>query len=383
VARITVSQLLARLPLGMLALGVLIHVNASTGSYGFGGVVLACFSVAEAAIGPVSSRLLGRWGVRRVLLVTTVVCSAAILLIALTPPSLGIYLVLGSIAGLSVPPIMPAVRSLYPQLVRPDLLHALFTLDTSSQEAIWIVGPVLAAVLASSVSTVLPLVVAAGVMLAGGAWLITAPGLRAVRIAENTARFGRALLHGTVALSGITSFMLVASFCALEVAVLARGGGASTMSGITIASNAFGSMLGGVLLGRRASGRRSVVILMASILIFTAWAGIASNEWVLLVTVFLAGFGFAPAVGTMYSYVSISVPEGQLPEAFGWLNTGSLTGAAVGTAVGGFATDTLGAGGAFAAATAFAAAGVLFAAAARAWYPTAAAISGSRSVERA
>lgn len=369
VARVTASQLTARLPFGMIAIGVLIHVNASTGSYGIGGIVLACFSIGEAISGPVSGRLLGHFGVRPVLLVSTVMCAVCITGIALLPPSAILSSALGTVAGLSVPPIMPAVRTLYPALVPVELLQSLFALDTSSQEAIWIVGPVLATILASTISPAAPLLVASAIMVLGGAWLVATPSLRVLRIPRSTAAFGRALLYGPVALSGIASFALVSSFCALEVAILARGGGANAGSGVVIAMNALGSMIGGILLGRRSAGRPTVVLLLVSVLVFTSLAGIATTDWMLICAVFLAGFGFAPAIAAMYSFIAASLPRHDLPEAYGWLSTGSLMGVAVGTAVGGFATDGFGAPGAFFIASMFAAMGVLVVVAAKAWYP--------------
>jgi MFS family permease len=374
VGRITASQLTARLPFGMISIAVLLHVNASTGTYGLGGIVLACFSVGEAISGPVAGRLLGLWGARPVLLVSTFICALSVAGIAVLPASPVYTTALGAIAGLTVPPIMPAVRTLYPALVPPGLLQSLFALDTSSQEAIWIVGPLLATILASAVSTALPLLVAAAIMVLAGIWLIAAPALRGLHVPRSDAAFGRALLHGTVALSGIASFTLVASFCALEVAILARGGGANPVSGAVIAANALGSMTGGILLGRRTAGRPTIVLLFAGVLVFTALSAIPLGYWFLLCTVFLAGVGFAPAVAAMYTFIAASLPRHDLPEAYGWLSTGSLVGVAAGTAVGGFATDGYGALGAFAAATAFAALGVVVVVVAKGWYPKPAAI---------
>jgi predicted MFS family arabinose efflux permease len=136
-----------------------------------------------------------------------------------------------------------------------------------------------------------------------------------------------------------------------------------------IASNALGSMIGGILLGRRNAGRPTVVLLLVSVLVFTSLAGLATADWMLLCTVFLAGFGFAPAIAAMYSFIATSLPRHDLPEAYGWLSTGSLIGVAVGTALGGFATDGYGAPGAFFIASAFAAMGVVVVIAAKAWYP--------------
>ena len=56
-------------------------------------------------------------------------------------PSPG-YMVVGFVAGLSYPPIQPAVRTIYPKMVNSRQLTPLFSLDASAQEIIWVAGPV-------------------------------------------------------------------------------------------------------------------------------------------------------------------------------------------------------------------------------------------------
>ena len=52
VLNVTASQLFARLPLGMLNLAILLHVQSSSGSYAVAGAVVACVSVGEAVAMP-------------------------------------------------------------------------------------------------------------------------------------------------------------------------------------------------------------------------------------------------------------------------------------------------------------------------------------------
>ena len=66
---------------------------------------------------------------------------------------------------------------------------------------------------------------------------------------------------------------------------------------------------------------------------------------------FLSGLGFAPSLAALYALVSEALPESSTPEAFGWLNTAGLIGAATGTAVAGVLGDALSAAGPFIAAT--------------------------------
>jgi MFS family permease len=368
VARVTASQLLSRLPFGMVSIAVLVHVNASTGTYGQGGLVLGALSIGEAVAGPLGARLLTRLGVRPVLGATSILCAAALAGLALVPVALVPDLLLGAAAGLTVPPVMPAIRALYPRLVPSNFLHALFTLDASSQEAIWVVGPLLATALVAF-SSRFALLVAAVLLVVGCLWLLSVPQLVAFRLARPVNGFGTSLGNGTVILAAGTSFMLVASFLALEVGVLARGGGANFGTGVTIAANALGSMTGGLLLGRVMKGQRSIVLVTATVFVFTTLCLVVTGGWLLVLLVFLAGVGFAPVTATLYSYVSVALSEEEAPEAFGWITTASLAGAAVGTAVAGYGTDGFGPVGAVGVSAAFALLSVLVAGSRRAWYP--------------
>ena len=76
------AQLLARFPFGMLSLALLLHVERTHHSYAAAGLVLAATSIGQAIAGPLTSRWMGVWGMRRVLSLTTVVCAAGLVAIA-------------------------------------------------------------------------------------------------------------------------------------------------------------------------------------------------------------------------------------------------------------------------------------------------------------
>jgi MFS family permease len=117
------------------------------------------------------------------------------------------------------------------------------------------------------------------------------------------------------------------------------------------------------------SGQRSIVLVMATVVVFTGLCLFVPGGWLLVLLVFLAGVGFAPVTATLYSYVSITVPEHEAPEAFGWITTASLAGAALGTALAGYGADAFGPAGAIAVSTGLALVGVLVAGLATRWYP--------------
>jgi MFS family permease len=83
--------------------------------------------------------------------------------------------------------------------------------------------------------------------------------------------------------------------------------------------------------------------------------------WWLGGTLVLAGIGIAPALAVLFAMTSASVKFSDTAEAFGWVGTGQLIGAAAGSAIAGFLIDGIGPQGAYVAATGFATAGLLVA----------------------
>ncbi|WP_348534947.1 MFS transporter [Pseudolysinimonas kribbensis] len=182
VARIIAAQLVARFPGGMISLGFLLHLERIFHSYGSAGLVLAATSVGQAVSGPLTSRWMGRWGMRPVLLLTVGVCAIALTTIALAPLPLWGYMAAGLVAGLSYPPIQPAVRTIYPKLVNSRQLTPLFSLDASAQELIWIAGPVIVTFVATQISTTIGILLSVVFLVGGGAWFIFSPEVGRVRI---------------------------------------------------------------------------------------------------------------------------------------------------------------------------------------------------------
>lgn len=63
------------------------------------------------------------------------------------------------------------------------------------------------------------------------------------------------------------------------------------------------------------------------------------NVWWIGATLFVAGIGIAPALAVLSAVTTASVKFSDTAEAFGWVGTGQLIGAAVGSAVTGFLID--------------------------------------------
>jgi MFS family permease len=339
VFRVTASQLFARLPLGMLSLAILMHVSETTGSYAQAGVVVACVSLAEAIAMPVSARLTGALGVAPVVLSAAAINGVGFVALALAPPHLLLLAALGTLVGATIPPMMPVVRALYPRMVPADTVRALFAFDTTAQELIWVTGPVVVTVLASLVSTAVPLLAAAGITVTGSIAFVLSLQPSQPWVTRSRSPFGRVLVRQEVILALAANLALVSSFMAMEVAVVAQLG--HSMAGVAISVSSVGSLIGGLLLGQRRLGLGSLVAMLGVVMAGTALTGLFTGP-LQFVALFAAGFGFAPAMAALYHAVSSGVAEQAAAEAFGWLNTGALAGGAAGTAVSGVVNDAWG-----------------------------------------
>ncbi|MCD2444317.1 MFS transporter [Agromyces sp. SYSU K20354] len=369
VARIIAAQLTARFPSGMLSLAFLLHVEQQTGSYGAAGLVLAATSIGQAVAGPLTSRLMGRFGMRPVLVFTLVICASAVVAIGVLPLTVPLYMAVGLVAGLATPPVQPAVRTIYPKMVNSRQLTPLFSLDASAQEIIWVVGPVVTTFVATQIGTLQAILLAAAMMVGGGIWFISSPELGRVRIPRSKRRFGVVLTRPAVMLATIVGFLLIGACAALEAGVVAVFGHDGAEAGIVLAIFSVGSLAGGLFLGHVPIGPWSTARRLLIVFAGMALAAFLMDFWWLSVTLFVAGIGIAPALAVLFAIVSASVKFSDTAEAYGWVGTGQLIGAALGSAVAGFLIDAYSAQGAFWAAAGLALLGMLAAVVGRPWHP--------------
>lgn len=343
-ARVIASQLAARLPAGMFSLGMLMHVERVQGNYTSAGTVLAAFSIGMAAAGPVITRQLNRFGTLPVLLTCLLVTTTSLTPLVIFQLPLWAMTLLAAAAGATIPPVQPTVRTLYPKLVPHHLVTALFSLDAALQEIIWVLGPVVITVLVVSLGTVTALLVVIGVQLIGVMLFILEPAVRGLRIPTATGRFGKVLLKPSVLLMTFTSLLLIGSLAAMEAAVVAWFGEGSLLGGVVLAISAIGSLIGGLAIGQRPIRIWSLPTRLLVLALGLVAAVLVSGFWGLTTALFVAGLGTAPSIAAVSSVIAGSVPFADTAEAYGWITTGQLIGAAAGSALAGLAIDSLGGG---------------------------------------
>lgn len=340
-ARIVSSQLLARFPFGMMTLGFVMHIEQMHDSYAIAGVALGAETIGAAISGPLLGRWLSKFGVRRLLLATAIFGATCMGLIALfwLPPVVIILLAL--LVGLTSPPIQSAVRTIYPTLVKKDQLDTVYSLDATAQEIIWVVGPVLAAFIASTTNTAVVVLLMAIIQILGALWFSFNREVRDLVIPRSEGKVGKILRNELVYINAIIGLLMVGSFSGIEVGAVAILPKAE--AGIALAALSVGSILGGLLIANRVRGKHSLLGFLGLIAFGYGLSFInPTNALWLGFSFFIAGLGIAPAFGRLGAMVANNIPMSQAAEAYGWINTGQLVGYSAAAALAGIAIDTVG-----------------------------------------
>ena len=338
--RVITSQLLARFPFGMMSLALVMHIQHVYSSYAIAGFALGAETIGAAISGPFLSRRMGVVGVRKVILPFSIISASAIFGIVFFDFHPLMTIALSAIVGLTSPPIQSAARTVYPTLVKKKLLPSVYALDATSQELIWVIGPVLATVLAAQINTAFP-VLLMGALQILGAWLFVAnKEVANIDIPKSGRKLGGVLKNKVVFANLILGMLLIGSFSGVEVGTVAVLG--KSMAGPVIAVFSVGSIVGGLLLGNRNKSKWALtrflgLISFGYLLVFInptdpIWV---SAAW------FIAGLGIAPALGTMASIIGVTVKTSDAPEAYGWAGTGQLMGYSAGAALAGIAIDVV------------------------------------------
>ena len=367
------AAVLARLPIAMTPLGIVLLVQAERGSYGIAGVVTGAFALGTAAGAPVWGRLMDQHGQTRVLVPTVLTSAVLITGLALGTvigfPS-ALLVALAAAAGGTFPPFNAAMRSTWRRLLPegPDR-RAGFALDAVAVESLFVGGPLFLSLLLLVSPPVAPLLVTAGLLVVGGLTYSCAPavrspgasragaepGGRSVDASAERATAGRRslVMTGTLPLVLAISAVMSIGFGVIDTSIAATARqilGDPAMLGVLFAAIAGASVVGGLLYGTRSSADREhrrlpLALGMFAISLapvpFLLHAG-RPPLWTLLPLLFLAGLAIAPALIMLQHLIDRSAPPGRSNEAQAWLSTSNTAGGAAGTAAAGLLIDAHG-----------------------------------------
>jgi MFS family permease len=369
VRRLVLSGMLARLPMGMIGLALLLLVRENGGSYAAAGAVSGLYFVATAIGAPISGRLVDRRGQARILLSRAVIFPALLVgvcALALLDAPLALIGAAAAAAGGLMPPVGASLRSLWPRMFADaELRAAAYALEASLQEITFIVGPLLVALLTAAASPVLALGVAAVVGGVGTMLIALAEPVRAWRPEEErhaASILGALESRGVLTIIGLSG-CLGLGFGATEVGfpAFAELHGGAELGSIPLSLFAGGSLVGGLVAGARVT-MPPLRLLRVSAVLLTLGLALPLLGWSLpsmAALAFLAGLAIAPVVMSAYGLVDAVAARGTAAEAFSWITTAVFAGFSVGMALGGTLIDAYGAKSSFVLGTASAALGAV------------------------
>lgn len=384
-----VSGAAARLPMSMISLGIVLALNHQYNNWAVAGSMSAVYILAVAAVTPFYARLFDRLGQRRVgkaALTIQVIAMLAFAFAALFRAPIALLFVLAVLMGLTQFSFGALVRTRWSYALRDanaGLLNTAYALEAAIDEMVFILGPILAAFLATSVHPVSQLFVPALACGLGGAVFFSLketqpPAIRSVDVAaapaddvdvRQAARddvdgvadepgvgslFGRGRSRATtksvLLYLGMLPLLAVfvvfnMSFSAFDVSITAvmKSIGAERFLGLQLAMFALGSCVGAIIFGsRRLKGShwvRMVLFLCLLTVGYVLMRLFMDNLFMLGVIEVCSGLCVSPLFATGNLIVKDIVPARSLTEGLSWVTTAGSVGTSLGSTIAGAILD--------------------------------------------
>ncbi|SER79345.1 Predicted arabinose efflux permease, MFS family [Actinokineospora terrae] len=352
-----VWSLLGRLHLPGTPLATTFLVAGWTGSYIASGVVGGLYTVGVAVGGPLRGRSADQGDPARLLIAISLAYALGLTALAFAPSLVGatwwpIAAVVALVTGLAQPPVTQIARAAWPRLTEdPAARRSLYTLEATLQELLWVVGPVLVAVVVAFGGGKAGMLTCAGLALVGScgfAFALHQVGLRVPLQQEHRTPGSVLRAHGMRAALTM-SLCVVAPLVILDMAVVAwaRDFATPAAAGVLIAVWAVGSLVGGFAAGASSAPPRLALRIVLMALGFVALVPVlppvtGGSTWLIGLVLAVGGIAVAPALAASNVRIGELAPAGRTAEVFGWVMTASTLGSAVTLPVAGWLLDHIG-----------------------------------------
>lgn len=342
------TSLLGRLPGAMAALAIVQLVQSTSGDFTFAGLITATFVVAGAVGQPLLSRLVDRLGQVAVLAVSGIVSFLSFTGMALTvEPAPWVAVGLAAAAGISTPPLEPALRALWPRLVTPGRqLKAAYSLDAGAQEIIFIVGPLLTVAGIAVFGPVGNLLLAGGLGLVGALAFVLNPAPRAASADRRRDTTARCSVRSPIRIPAVARVAALTFGIGFPVGTLTIVATATEtarsdtgLAGWILAVNAVGALVGATVVGIRPLGSTPERLLtLCAVLLAVGYLPLAVTglpTLAYLVAAGVSGLMLPPTLGQVFERIGQLSPPDALTEANGWVVSAMTLGIGGGTLVAG------------------------------------------------
>ncbi|MDQ0997969.1 MFS family permease [Phyllobacterium ifriqiyense] len=345
------SGFIARLPLGMVTLGIVTMLSQTHGTYWLAGAVSATFALSNALIAPQVSRLMDRFGQSRVLPISSLITIAALAGLMLAAhyrtPDWTLFL-FAMLAGF-MPSMTALVRARWTEIYRDTpKLRTAFAFESVVDEVIYMVGPIIA--IGFSVA-LFPQAgpLAATLLLAVGSALFVAQKSTEPAIHPQDRTDNASVIRlPSLQIIAITLAAIGALFGTAEVTAIAfaEGQGQKAAAGIALASYAAGSLIVGLVFGAlklQMPLAKQFLLAIGLAMLTTLPLLIVEGIGGLSIALFLAGAAVSPTIIISMGLIERIVPAAKLTEGITWAMTGVMIGMALGSSLSGWVIDEYGA----------------------------------------
>jgi len=346
------AGLLSRLPGSMFTISLILMIQIQYNSYEIAGRVAAIGTLAWAAQTVPTARLVDRLGQRTAMIPLVTLHLIGVTMAIVTAMTRGpeVWLWIAAILASLTGPLGSLTRARWSHLLTNDKdIHTAFSLEGALDEILFISGPALSAILATTVYPAAGLFVSSVGLLVGITILLsqsrTEPPARMV----GTAGLGLRVPSPIIAVTFI-GLALGLLFGGVDISTVAFADerGVKGLAGLVLAVLSCGSFLGGLLYGSHEwtmpLERRIVAGAVAAAVGFCAMA-LMPNLVLFGLVGFLAGTTLAPLIASCDNVVQRSVKKHHLTEGLAWFRIGIGIGVAIGAWVAGILIEKSGSSG--------------------------------------
>ena len=386
-----VSGAIARLPMSMMGLGIVLALNHMYDNWTIAGVMSAAYVLATAAVTPLYARLFDRFGQRKVgpvILTVQVIVMLGFAFAALMRVPIPLLFVLAVVMGMTQFSFGALVRTRWAYVLdradKEDLLNTAYALESAIDEIVFIFGPILAAFLAASVHPVSQLFVPTLACAFGGAVFFALRDTQPPVLRENTVvaagtddadvrlaaggaagaavsadRFDLDRLktgdrdrrkRNVLTYAGVLPLLAVfivfnMAFTAFDTSMTAvmKSLHLDSVLGVQLAMLAVGSCMGALVFGSRelkGSRWRHMIMFLALMTVgFVVIHLCQGNLIVMGLVEILTGLTISPVFASGNLLVKETVPEESLTEGLSWVSTAGTMGASFGSMITGIVLD--------------------------------------------